>query len=191
MPQGHLLTPWLVAQGMEKFWHIPPCSRDTCSVVVGRKTFPRGSFPTTRTGSLAQWAASSPGTGQPWAPSLAACMARLWGCFPWWPWLALWLLPGRGGPCGLCPGYRRAWQHPALLSVLRRNEAGVGDQLVGPGASWLAHWPCLPQGLGDVTQGTGHGPPCPCWSMCQAGVSMLATACEHSVTGDGLLPGLE
>lgn len=88
MPRGRLITPWLVAQGMAQCGHVPPCCRDSCIVAVGGKAFPRGRFPTT--GRFPQWAARSPGTGEPWAQSLAGCMFRLCVCPPWWPWLALW-----------------------------------------------------------------------------------------------------
>lgn len=50
-PHGHLISPWLVAQRMAQCWQVPLCSRDTCVVVVCEKTFPRGSFAATGTGS--------------------------------------------------------------------------------------------------------------------------------------------
>lgn len=41
----------------------------------------------------------------------------------------------------LCPGNKRAWQRPALVTVPCRNEAGAGEQLARPGASRRAGWP--------------------------------------------------
>lgn len=87
MLHGHLITPWLVAQGMVQCWHVPPCSRESCVVVVGGKTFPRGSFPATGSGSPV---GSQVPKQELWAQSLAGCMVRLCVCSPWWPWLALW-----------------------------------------------------------------------------------------------------
>lgn len=47
------IIPWPVAQGTAQSCHVPLCSRDTCISAVAGKSFPRGRFLTTSTGSPA------------------------------------------------------------------------------------------------------------------------------------------
>lgn len=172
-PKGHVPPrhPLAGGPGMAQCWHVPPCSRDTCRVVVGGKSSPRGSFPTTPTGQ--------PGPQAQGCPGLELWLDAWSGSFP----------GGSGLPCGSgSRGCSLAQGCPC--GMLWRNEAGVGS--AAGTQHLLAGTLALPAlGLGDVTLGTGHKPPCPCRSMCQAGVSTLATVCHHGVTGDGLLPGLK
>lgn len=84
--------------------------------------------------------AGSPGTVEPWAQLPAE--HRLQACVcpaPVFSPVVLLALPQAGAApwhsdipvrCGmLCPGNKRAWQHPILVTVPWRNEAGPGDQL--------------------------------------------------------------
>lgn len=86
MSHGHLITPWLAAQGMAQCWHVPPCSRDTCSVVMGVKTFPRGSFPV---GSQVPRHRGALGSIPAWRHGQALCLLSLVAVMEW-------LLPGMG-----------------------------------------------------------------------------------------------
>lgn len=99
----------------------------------------------------------------------------------------------------LCPGNKRAWQRPALVTVPCRNEAGAGEQLARPGASRRAGWPrghrTAPQGpdhRDGATASTsaawvGTEPQQLVW--CQAGPRGDAgVGCSHAVLGDCSCP---
>lgn len=108
---GHLITPWLVAQGMEQCWHIPPCSRDTCRVVVSGKTFPRGSFPTTHPGRTVGRQVPRHRELHPWLDAGSGSVAAL---------------PGVAGMEGLLPGVGMS-----LGDVVSRKQKGLAAPSTG------------------------------------------------------------
>lgn len=122
------IIPRPVAQGTAQICHVPLCSRDTCISAVGGKSFPRGRFLTTSTGSPA----GRPGPQAQWSPGLSSRLntgSRL--CVRPAPVFSPVVLAcpvaATAGPaprngdnpvhCGmLCRGNKRAWQHPAFVT---------------------------------------------------------------------------